>query len=259
MKNIVFLAALTALVSIPVCADSKKESGKEKTESERALKTEKFAQNIYALTNSAGHAYLFVGKDSALLVDTLFESDNILQAVREITQLPVQVVLTHGHPDHIGGMAYFDSCYIHKADAHLLPENKRVSYLSEGDFVTCGEFRFKVIEIPGHTDGSIALLDSNKKILIAGDSVQPGPIFMFGDGVDFKLYAQSMKKLLQYENDVEYVFAGHGGFPLEKTYIRYAFEDATDFLNGKLKGETVKLMGSDKKVYKGKHVSFFAD
>ena len=48
--------------------------------------------------------YLAVGDKKAALIDTGCGIGNVLDEVREITDLPVEVLLTHGHLDHCGGM-----------------------------------------------------------------------------------------------------------------------------------------------------------
>lgn len=223
------------------------------------VEVKEFAENMYVLDEPRTRAYLIVGGEKALLIDTLFEEDKVLDEVQKITDLPVEVVLTHGHPDHIGGIGYFDSCYINEKDANLLPDGIQVNAITEGDVLTCGDYNFEVIEIPGHTDGSIALLDRSHRMLISGDSVQPGPIVMFGDGVNMEAYISSMEKLMGYENDIDYIFAGHHDYPVGSEYIRYAYEDAVALLNGELSGTPTSAMGAVKNVYQGEHVSFLAD
>ena len=227
--------------------------------SDITVEAKKYAENMYVLDEPRTRAYLIVGEDKALLIDTLFEEDNVLAEVRKITDLPIEVVLTHGHPDHIGGIGYFDSCYINEKDAYLLPDGIEAKNIQEGDGITCGDYHFEVIEIPGHTNGSIALLDRSHKILISGDSVQPGPVVMFGDGVDMAAYINGMEKLMDYEDDIEYIFAGHHDYPVGSEYIRYAYEDATALVNGELTGTPMPAMGTTKNVYQGEHVSFLAD
>lgn len=224
-----------------------------------AVEVKQFAENMYVLDEPRTRAYLIVGDEKALLIDTLFEEDHVLDEVRKVTDLPVEVVLTHGHPDHIGGIGYFGSCYINEKDAYLLPEGIETEYISEGDVISCGDYSFEVIEIPGHTDGSIALLDRSHKILISGDSVQPGPVVMFGDGVDFEAYLSSMAKLKNYADDIQYIFAGHHDYPVGSEYIQYAYEDAAALMNGELSGTPMPAMGTTKNVYQGAHVSFLAD
>ncbi|MCB7317995.1 MBL fold metallo-hydrolase [Lacrimispora sp. 210928-DFI.3.58] len=223
------------------------------------VEAKQFTGNMYVLDEPRTRAYLIVGKDKALLIDTLMEDDHVLDEVRKITDLPVEVVLTHGHPDHIGGMVYFDSCCINERDAYLLPEGLDITYISEGDVISCGDFHFEIIEIPGHTYGSIALLDRSHGILITGDSVQEGPVVMFGDGVDMEAYINSMEKLMDYEDDVKYIFAGHHTYPSGSEYIRYAYEDAIAFVNGELPSTPMQAMGAVRNVYQGEHVSFLAD
>ena len=68
--------------------------------------------------------------------------------------------------------------------------------LDEGEIVACGDYRFRVIAIPGHSAGSLAFYDEAKGILLAGDSVQSGgPIFMFGGHRNLDAYIASLEKL----------------------------------------------------------------
>ncbi len=220
---------------------------------------DEFMENMYVLDEPRTRAYLFVGEDKAMLVDTLMADDQVTELVRTITDLPVEVVITHGHPDHIGGIGVFDSCYINDKDASLLPEGITPHDISEGDELSCGDFAFEVIEIPGHTEGSVALLDRNHGILISGDSVQPGPVIMTGENVSMQDYADSMKKLLNYKDDVSYIFAGHHDYPSSAEYIQYAYEDAMAYLNGELTGTPMTMMGAESMLYQGEHVSFLLD
>jgi len=53
------------------------------------------------------HCYLLLGTESAILIDTGLGISNIRNIVDHLTSLPVMVVTTHVHWDHIGGHKYF--------------------------------------------------------------------------------------------------------------------------------------------------------
>jgi glyoxylase-like metal-dependent hydrolase (beta-lactamase superfamily II) len=67
-------------------------------------------------------SYLVTGEDRAILVDTGMGVANIRDEVGRLTGLPVTVINSHAHWDHIGGNALFDDILIHPAEAdELLP------------------------------------------------------------------------------------------------------------------------------------------
>jgi glyoxylase-like metal-dependent hydrolase (beta-lactamase superfamily II) len=72
------------------------------------------------------HSYLLIGKEQALLIDTGLGIGNIKSAAKTLTDLPIKVITTHAHWDHIGGHHLFQDISIHKADAGWL--KKRTSY-----------------------------------------------------------------------------------------------------------------------------------
>ena len=78
-------------------------------------------------------SYLIVGAERAMLIDTGYGLGDLPAAVREVTELPLVIVNTHGHCDHMGGNARFDApCYMHPADwtlarAHAAPDMRRAN------------------------------------------------------------------------------------------------------------------------------------
>jgi hydroxyacylglutathione hydrolase len=138
------------------------------------------------------------------------------------------IINTHGHFDHIGGNGYFydadvaihtlDAPIVEKGDVQLsyadffdgrLRPHKVERKLNEGDVVTAGSLKLRVIHTPGHTPGSICLHCEERSILFSGDTI-------FSDGIgrtdmpggnDDALY-QSIEKLVKLK--VEKMFPGHG-------------------------------------------------
>ncbi|TCL57699.1 putative peptidase [Hydrogenispora ethanolica] len=124
--------------------------------------------------------YLVEGKDKALLIDTGMGTGDLAGYVRTLTKLPVEVVLTHGHPDHVGQANQFDKVYMAQKDVALFglfgikTDPARFVNIQAGDTIDLGGKAFEVIAIPGHTPGSIALLDAKDQLLATGDAIGSG-------------------------------------------------------------------------------------
>ena len=132
--------------------------------------------------------YLVVGNEKACVIDTMNGFNDLNRVVRRITDKPVIVINTHGHPDHIYGNVYFENAFLHPADLPLAagfagdPEfasfcrEKHLtmppfSEVCEGDVFDLGERHIEIYELPGHTPGGILLLLREDRILFTGDSV----------------------------------------------------------------------------------------
>ncbi len=220
--------------------------------------TIKLGENFYCIDDFS-RQFFFVGNDKILLIDTGFGTEYLIPKIREVSNLPIEVLLTHGHVDHIGGLKFFTEVSANEKDFPMLPEDIKKKPLKDGDKIDIGNFVFEIIEIPGHTEGKKVKLEKKKKFLIAGDSVQEGPIFMFGDVSKFDTYIASMEKLNNYKKNIKTIYSAHNTLSYGPEYIKYCIEDAKLFKAGKIVPEEIESMGKKQKTYKGKHIAFFAD
>ena len=171
--------------------------------------------------------FLIVGEEEALLIDTGVEENHVAEAVRQITSLPVRVVLTHGDHDHAGGLGAFGSCLVHPEDADMLPPEIQFFFFflavgsrsGRGDTLECGGYRFEVLHIPGHAPGSIALLDREHGLLLPGDSIQKeGTIYMFGPRRNLERYLESLREAGQpLEGEIRGFCQVTGSVPLSRS------------------------------------------
>ncbi len=180
--------------------------------------------------------FLFAGTQRALLVDTGFGTGNLKQVVESLTDKPVMLVNTHADDDHTGCNALFDEAYMHPSEMAFYfekaPSDAPVRPLWEGDVIDLGGRRFEVILIPGHTPGSIALLDRENALLVSGDSVSETPVFMFGNIRNIHAYIASMSKLKTLSGCFGTVYPSHGPFPLSAEIIGELLEGATRVAGG---------------------------
>ena len=124
----------------------------------------KLEKNMWVVeTTDKTTMYIIEGTKKAMLIDTGTKCEKLDEVVRQITQKPLYVVITHIHVDHAGNMDFFDNVYFHPADTVLMsrvkPYKRKVHYVKNGDLFDLGGTTIEVLEAPGHTPGSIVLLD----------------------------------------------------------------------------------------------------
>jgi hydroxyacylglutathione hydrolase len=187
---------------------------------------------------SAGgvNMYLVVGKEKALLIDT-GNPGNISPAdVNAITNLPLLVVNTHAHPDHSGSNGAFGKVYVHEADlesakGYSRGGNVELVPIKEGYIFDLGGKKLEVIAVPGHTAGSICLLDAQEKLLFGGDTANT-ETWAFISNVPLETYKKSMERLLKWKDQYDLLLPGHNEV-LPVSYIDELIACADEILTGK--------------------------
>ena len=187
-------------------------------------------------------SYLVVGKKRALLFDTGMGISDIKKVTAELTRLPIIVINSHTHDDHVGGNWEFETIYgmdtdftrqnargsREDAQAEIMPDQicgalpkgfdskayatrpwKITAYTHDGDRFDLGGRTLEVIATPGHTPDAISLIDRANGLLFTGDTYYPAPIWLFRPETDFKAYAASISRLNALAPDIRVVLGAH--------------------------------------------------
>ena len=176
-----------------------------------------------------GNVYttLILGKEKALLIDTGYGFGNLADYVHTLTDKPLEVVLTHGHTDHVGGCYQFPDVHMNRMDmptyllyeatqkklivekfkkdrmaaglpdvwpenfdeaAYVQPKERYFEPLRDGQiFDLCGR-REEVLFFPGHTEGSVVILDHQTGLLFSGDNISDSLWIMFDASAPLSVY-----------------------------------------------------------------------
>ena len=128
--------------------------------------------------------YLVLGSDKALLIDCGMDQEPLRPLIESLTSLPVEVIFTHGHLDHVGTGNEFDKVYMSKKDHDVYLSNYKAKQLNYKDYdlihdldydtFSLGDREIKIIELAGHTPGSILLADTAYKHVFTGDAIGSG-------------------------------------------------------------------------------------
>lgn len=230
------------------------------------------ARDTYVI-NEAGMAAMFlvIGKKRALLIDTGVGLIDLPKLVNRLTPLPYDVVLTHGHLDHIGAASQFDTVYIHPLDAASLQpidydaianyvdlllgmgakdvyhctsqDIKRTSKmpklleLKEGMCFDLGDRILEVIETPGHTAGSCSLIDHRERILFSGDACNVNLLCL---EQSVQTLQQGLLKIKAHEAEFDRNFNGHvgyAGYPMTTSMPSSVLDDALHICDIILEGK----------------------
>ncbi|MCR4656069.1 MAG: MBL fold metallo-hydrolase [Lachnospiraceae bacterium] len=206
--------------------------------------------------------FLLCGNEKAALVDTGMNTPDAGEMAEGLTDLPIVLINTHADRDHISGNSAFEEFYMSPAEEDNYRDNGgrgTIIPVKEGDVIDLGGRTLKIIDIPGHTPGSIAILDEKYRVLISGDSVEDGNIFMFGTYRNLDKYIDSLRHLAEYDGQYDEVYAMHGSIPVKPDITEKLIGAAEQIRAGEATGNKVNLFGNDVMLYKFPFAGFLCD
>ena len=187
-------------------------------------------------------SYLISGTVTSLLFDTGMGIGDLKKVVGELTRLPVVVVNSHTHNDHVGDNWQFEKVY--GMDTNFTRQNAQGSredaqaeleagqicgtlptgfdpksyatkpwrithYVHDGDRIDLGGRTLEVMATPGHTPDAISLFDRANGLLFTGDTYYPARIWLFRPETDLNAYDASLKRLSALASQIKIVLGAH--------------------------------------------------
>lgn len=186
------------------------------------------------------HCYLLAGEKKALLLDTGLGVGNIRAEVERLTELPVEVLTTHTHWDHIGGHSLFDRILVHPLERewisgsfpmpleavkrnfmsqpcdrpegfdiedYCLYEGGAMGVVEDGTVIDLGGRALEVLHTPGHSPGHICLYEREKGWLFSGDLLYLGCLYAFYPTTDPVAFASSVERVAALP--IQRIWPGH--------------------------------------------------
>jgi glyoxylase-like metal-dependent hydrolase (beta-lactamase superfamily II) len=187
-------------------------------------------------------SYLIIGSKQAILFDTGMGIGDLRKVTAELTPLPIAVLNSHTHNDHVGDNWQFQTIYgmdtdftrknargsRRDAQAEIAPDQicgalpkgfdpktyatrpwKITSYVHDGDVIGLGGRSLEVIATPGHTPDAISLLDRANGLLFTGDTYYPATIWLYRPETDLEAYSRSIHRLAALTPQIKLVLGAH--------------------------------------------------
>jgi hydroxyacylglutathione hydrolase len=166
------------------------------------------------------YSYLIVAETRAILFDSGSGTRDISGVAANLTKLPITVIVSHLHYDHLGGIGPFGHVamidmpetradmagalfqpsryeYMGFYDGRVAPSFRVGEWLVPGAVIDLGGRTLQVLSTPGHTPSSVALFDATNRRLFIGDFIYPTTLYAFLPGASLSAYQATAKMLLR--------------------------------------------------------------
>jgi hydroxyacylglutathione hydrolase len=184
-------------------------------------------------------SYLLLGSHEALLFDTGPGIYSIRAVVRSLTKLPVLVIPSHLHFDHVGDVQEFDNVrlldtpalrsqvhagyFVEPPEQYLLRAAKRFrvsGWIADGQTIDLGGRLIQLLSTPGHTPDSVSLIDASHQRLFTGDIVNRIVTLCDVPGSDVHAMAASLHRLLELAPADSPAYEAHSELPIQPAELK---------------------------------------
>lgn len=167
---------------------------------------------------------LLRGKKKAVLIDTGYGFEDVAAYVHTLTELPLNVILTHGHHDHVLGAGWFAGTMMMPDDTEefclrtgkeqrekVMGQAREKGITIPDDYLTrdipvpeafvpeetdLGDLTARFIHVPGHTPGSLVIFVPEYGLLLSGDDWNPCTWLWFPSSVSIREWKKNMDELV---------------------------------------------------------------
>ncbi len=200
------------------------------------------------------HSYLLLGEEKAALIDTGLGIASMKRITDQLTDLPIIVLTTHVHADHIGSHGEFEKIYVHEEDEEWLingikglsiaqirydmarditkpipktfhPDTYKpyqgipAGLVADGDILDLGNRNLTIYHTPGHSPGHISIFDKKEGYLFTGDLLYAEtPIYAFYPSTNPTDLVNSLEKIARI-NGVSNIYGGHNHLQMDSSIL----------------------------------------
>ena len=214
---------------------------------------EKISGHIYRIIDALEVAcYLVTGEEKACLLDTCTGAGNLKEFVESVTDLPLTVVVSHGHMDHLGGAGRFEKVYMKKADMPIFEKHKSKEFraeffsdhlkmslvpedfyqvpeevfedLPENTVLDLGGVTVELLSFPGHTPGMVCPLIPEDRTFIIGDACDDNVLLFDQYSSTVSEYRDYLKAMKDRREQYDYILGNHGKYEFTMELIDNVLE-----------------------------------
>lgn len=247
------------------------------------FEVEQVSDRVYRIAMPYVCTYLFLGEKKAVLLDTGWGYGDIKAVAESITDLPITLVLTHGHPDHLGGAIQFEEAYLNEKDIAMSESQSQINlrrklmlqYVDE-DFVEnpdlwqeartepytplteemtfdLGGLTLLPFDLPGHSMGSMVFILPEERLAIFGDAISHPTLIVFENSSTIEEHYEAMVALNEHSHLFDRVFVQHNTYELDKRVLENNIQLAKAVVEGTDEkvptSKRVQAMSKDRMIY----------